>query len=623
MKNRRSDAADVRLDIEQAQKESGVAATPVPARNSRLAWIAAAVMTLAFVAIAVVHFQGKAAEAPEMRLEITTPATDRLTDFALSPDGRSIVFVARGDGAERLWLRNLDNTAARALDGTEDAKSPFWSPDGRSIGFWAAGKLKRVDVKGGLPQTLADASKFFGGTWNADGTILFSSGGPLFRIAASGGKAAAVTLPDFAPSGRPLDNQYAHFLPDGRHFLFNVIGGLDVSGVYLGSLDGGEPKRIMGGAINAQYLKPDRIVFLQQGALMAQQIDLKRGELAGDPVKLADRVMDGFSISADGGIAYRSGEGNNSSRRQFAWVDRAGKPAGNLGDIDSSNPLVPELSPDGRRVAIDRVVQGNRDVWLMDIKSGGLTRFTFDPAVDGYPVWSPDGTRIAFESTRKGPLNLYAKPANGAGIEERLQESLHNQWPLDWSPDGRFLLYGDDVDMTKGDLWALPMSGANASPAGRSDSEMTGNQRKPIAIATTPFIELGGKFSPDGRWVAYDTNESGRFEVVVQSFPNPTGKWQVSTGGGMNPRWRSDGKELYFISPDGKLMAAAVQASASAFETATPVALFSAANAFLNQGYYKPQCAVSADGRFLIGQPVVDSTTPITLILNWHPERGK
>jgi Tol biopolymer transport system component len=271
------------------------------------------------------------------------------------------------------------------------------------------------------------------------------------------------------------------------------------------------------------------------------------------------------------------------------------------------------------------------DMSIVQPMMGGMTRFTFDPANDVTPLWSPDGMRVALSSNGKGPGNLYVKDAGGARAEELLLETPNDKFPQDWSKDGRFLLYEDRDPKTGRDLWALPMSGAgeaqgrqaaavnNASPIGRSHQEMTGNDRKPIGIVNTPFDERNGQFSPDGRWVAYETNESRRFEIVVQPFPGPGGKWQVSTGGGIQPRWRADGKELYFVAPDGKLMAAPITPGAT-FAAGTPVALF--AVTLVPTSVNKHEYTVSRDGRFLVNQPVEETSTstPITLILNWKPK---
>jgi eukaryotic-like serine/threonine-protein kinase len=330
--------------------------------------------------------------------------------------------------------------------------------------------------------------------------------------------------------------------------------------------------------------------------------------LTGDPVRLADPVGDnairGFSVSVDGPVAYRAG---GAGRRELTWFDRTGK-AVSVADPDANDLYYPELSPDGRRVAVSRRVQNNRDVWLMDAGGGGFKRFTFDAAFDYPQVWSPDGTWIAFSSNRNGTYNLYLKSSSGAGAEKILLETPNVKTPQDWSRDGRFLLYYE-VDPHKArNLWAL---------------EMTGTDRKPRMVVNTRYDTTMAQFSPDGRWVAYQTNESGRSEIVVQPFPEPSGKWQVSTSGGTAPRWRADGKELYFIAPDSKLMAVSATTSGSTFEAGIPVTLFQ--TRIVASGVIgKHEYAVSRDGRFLINQMVEESVnSPITLILNWSPDQKK
>ena len=596
-------AAAARLEIDDALHEPAAATSATSRTPGLIGWVIAALLFVATAALAVVHFrEAPPLSAPEMRLEITTPSTPAPLEFALSPDGRYIVFVASGGGPQRLWLRALDKTEAQPIAGTEGADFPFWSPDSRSIAFTAAGKLQRIDVGGGSPQILASAGVVRSGAWNADGTILFSSfTGRLSRVAASGGNPSEVTRP--APG--QVEHANPSFLPDGRHFLFVVNGTPEASGLYLGSLDGEEPKRLTAADSDGASVGADMIAFVRGTALMAQHLDSTRGVMSGDPVRLADPVgvntrYGGFSISSDGRIAYR---GSGGAQRQLQWYDRTGKALGVAGEAESAL-LYPELSPDGTRVAVQRTTQSNGDVWLMDLVRGGMTRFTFDPALDNAPVWSPDGTRIAFYSGRTGSDNLYVKSADGASAEQLLLDTPNAKAPQDWSKDGRFLLYSEINPKTGRDLWALPV---------------TGSDRKPIPISTTPFAELNGQFSPDGRWIAYETNESRRFEIVVQPFPTATAKWQVSTGGGVQPRWRADGKELYFIAPDGKMMAASVTAGAS-FVAGTPRSLFSV-TVVPSPGTNKQQYAVARDGRFLINEPTEQSsTTPITLILNWKPK---
>ena len=609
VKNRRRDVRDLRIEIEQVLKGTQER-PPVPAdqppRIGRLAWIVLAVaLAAAAGTLALAWALRPTSDAPEMRVQINTPGTALPMHFALSPNGRYLVFVAGEDRPERLWLRPLDVVEAQPMPQTEGAQFPFWSADSRSIGFFASGKLYRIDIKGGPPQTLADAPNPRGGTWNADGVIVFAPlpGGPLMRTAASGADPEAVTM---LVAGQ-VSHRFPQFLPDGRHFLFYALGGAEKEGIYLGALDGSDPKRLTTSDTVGRYLEPSRVAYVRSGTLVARRLDLDREELTGDPETLAtpigaDSNLAGFSVSTEGRIAYRA---SAADRRQLAWYDRSGKVLAMISEPDANDLRDPELAPDGRRVAVDRTVQGNRDIWLMDVERSGRIRFTFDGALDAGPIWSPDGTKIAFLSARKGKSDLYVRPSNSGTTEELLLETPNDKWTQDWSRDGRYLLYREQDPKTGFDLKALAM---------------TGSERTTIPVANTRFEERYGQFSPDGRWVAYATDESGQFEIVVQPFPHATGKWPVSTGGGSQPRWRADGKELYFIASDGTLMATSIIASGSRLEVGAPAVLFQArfqGGSTANPA--KHQYAVSRDGRFLINRPTEDATlSPITLILNWR-----
>jgi Tol biopolymer transport system component len=538
-----------------------------------------------------------------MRLQIVTPPTSAPLHFALSPDGRFIVFVASEstDKRGRLYLRALDKTEAEPMSGTDEARYPFWSADSRSVGFFASGMLYRIDITGGPPQALTTAQAAQGGTWNEDGTILFAPNtvSAILRVSASGGEATAATRLD---SPRQSGHRHPSFLPGGRQFLYYTQGEPQVSGIYLGSLDGQAPKRLTDADTAGEYLAPDHVVFVRQGALVARRLDAGRGELIGDPVPLSPSVgtdgtfRGGFSASASGILGHRTGGGN---RAELTWFDRMGNVLGGAGDGNG-----PELSPDGRRIAFDRVVDGNRDVWVNDLVRGGLTRFTFNVAVDGYPLWSPDGSQVAFESNRNGTFDLFVRPSNGSAAEQLLLESsADSEWPLHWSKDGRYLLYQISDLKTREDLSALPM---------------TGSDRTPIVVANSAFAERMGEFSPDGRWVAYETNESGRPEIIAQAFPEPKGTWPVSTGGGTAPRWSADGGEIYFVAPDGNIMAAPVTTKGSTLEAGKPLLLFS--TQIVRQAF-KAQYTVSRDGRFLVNNLSAEQVpaSPVTLIVNWQP----
>jgi Tol biopolymer transport system component len=416
------------------------------------------------------------------------------------PGSLLLVFVASGDGPVRLWLRSLAATGAQPLAGTEGATSPFWSPDSRSIGFVAEGELKRLDIGGGSPLVLAnDGFARGGGTWNADGIILFSpnNAGPLFRIPASGGSAVPATTLD-----RQLNHSLPQFLPDGRQFLFAASGATpDTSGIYLGSLDSAEVKRLIPVNTAGRYAPSGWLFWVRIGTLVAQRLDLDRRELLGEPVTVADRVG-AFSVSASGLVAYRAG---GADHRQLLWFDRAGKALGVFGAPDQAGLAGPDIAPDGRRVAVSRTVQGNNDVWLLDGTRMG--RFSFEPGVDSFPLWSPDGLRIVTSSVRNDQRQILVKPSSGAGQEEKLLElpAVTTAITNDWSPDGRFVLYHSRDPQTSRDLWLLPMQG----------------DHKPLAFLKTNFDEAAGVFSPDGRWVAYQSNQSGRYEIYVRPFAEP------------------------------------------------------------------------------------------------------
>jgi Tol biopolymer transport system component len=548
--------------------------------------------------------------APEMRLEVTTPPTGQPWSLAISPDGQKMAFEGTSVGGSQLWLRRLDSVSARPLAGTERASLPFWSPDSRSVGFFADGQLKRIDIDGGSVQTLANANLGFGGAWNKDGVILFSPApsNPIFRIPATGGKPAAVT---HVVTPQQQHHYGPAFLPDGRHFLYYALGSSEARGVYLGQLDGSQTRRLLDADAPAVYASSGHVLFVRQGTLLAQRFDQGRLELIGNPFTVAERVPAGYgpplvalSASAAGPFAYRSGSG---VRARAAWFDRSGQEIGKVGGPDTLDAFFPSLSRDDGRVALCRVVDGNVDVWLLELGRNVVSRFTSDAADDIVPIWSPDGTRIVFSSNRKGVMDLYQKPTTGAGRDELLLATAQRKVATSWSPDQRFLLYesGDEKSITtNNDIWALPMEGA----------------RKPVPVVQTNFDERDGQFSPDGKWIAYQSNESGRPDIHVQPFPGPGGKLVISTAGGYQPRWRRDGKELYYIAPDNRLVAVSIQLASNgqALEASAPVPLFGMRIVGPVDGdiwYMIP----SSGQRFLVTTIREEAPVPITVILNWKP----
>jgi eukaryotic-like serine/threonine-protein kinase len=578
-------------------------------------WPAFAALFLATTgALAFVHFREKAPVLTPMRFEMALPAKSSLTTFAISPDGRKLVFNVRGaNGRNTLWLRTMDSLEARELPETDGAYlDPAWSPDSQSIAFMANFNLKKIDVSGGTPQTLASMSNpATGVSWGRDDVILFGSAGVINRIAASGGEVTPVTAIDSQHGeqgqGRPF------FLPDGKHFLYFRLMG-DRSGLYTGSLDAKPSEQTKtrlldtpGGAVYVTSTSGGSLLFLRGAALMAQPFDAGRVELKGRAVQLADRVSvtlyDGlYSASNTGLLAFAASGGNN---RQLTWYDRSGKVLGQAGEATARDEL--ELSPDETRVVEGRTdSRGEWTVWMLDLARGVNTRLTFEGG-GGNAMWSPDGRQIVYSPHGGQAQDLYLKPASGAEQGTLLLHSDQNIDAMDWSRDGKFLLFQQRTKDRKQDLWVLPMMG----------------DRKPAPYIVTPFIKGQAKFSPDGQWVAYVSNESGTREVYVQPFPMPSGgKWAVSNGGGGQPRWSRDGKELFYFTPDENLMAVDVKTSGGAIALGVPKALFHAPVGGGTGGGADTSWRwdISADGkRFLVNTSLDDATAaPINVVLNWE-----
>jgi eukaryotic-like serine/threonine-protein kinase len=518
---------DARIEIEETlsrpEVESGDA---IPPSRSPASWIAGAVVGLVLGGALVgagIYFRGVPKSASKMRLEISLPEQSGL--ISISPDGRLLVFESKDQGKPQLWVRPLDAAEARPLPGTEGGLFPFWSPDSRFLAFFANGKLKRIEVAGGPAQVFADASNARGGAWNSDGTIIFNaaSSGPLSRVSLSGGPMAAATeLQKDQGSHR-----YPQFLPDGRHFLYFALGKPDVSGVYVGSLDGLESKRILASDSQAVYAYPGYLLFLRQGILLAQRFDPRKLELSGDPLPQAEHVATTFtglmvvSAADNGTVAFGTSVGNDS---RLTWFDRSGNQAGVLGPVGDWYSA--ELSPDDTRVVSEKTENGNVDIWMIEVARGIATRLTSDPADDESPVWAPNGTQIAFDSNRKGPFNLYQMGVRDVGKERPLVETSQTKVPLAWSPDGRYFLFGITETKTGKDLWAQPLFG----------------EGKAFPFAQQEFDQLTAAFSPDARWVVYESNESGQPEVYIQAFPESGEKFRISLEGGGDPRWSANGK---------------------------------------------------------------------------------
>ncbi len=603
--------ADARIEIEDAASDPEAEASVLAAASSRLRErvlaVSTAVLTLALAAAVVAWWLRPSVAEPALRVvEITTPRSSDPWSFAISPDGRSLAFVADHDGQPALWVRPLDTANAHALPGTEGARRPFWSSDSRAIGFFMNSELKRIDARGGSAQTVTYALAGTTAAWGPDGTILFSSTAApsLRRVSAGGGTVEGATAPGVESTG----HRHPQFLPGGRQFLFFVGGPDAVRGVYLGSLGSPDVTRLVVSDTQAAYLEPGRLLFIRQGTLWAQHFNLAQRKTSGEPVAVADSVafdpIDGtgaFSASNAGVVAYRAAQ---PSVTRLSWFDRSGKALGTLGPSEQLGLSNLRLSPDGRRVAAERSLKNETDLWLL--ASTGQVRFTHgsDGSLTRLPVWSPDGRRIAFESIRSGSVALSVKPSTEDGAEQVLFESPEVKIPCDWSVDGRSLVYYVPDPKTGTNLWVLPLA--------------TG---VPFVFLKTDANELWGQFSPDGRWMAYQSNDTGRYEIYVRPFPGPGAAIPISTAGGVYPRWSRDGKELYFIAPDAKMMAVPIDATAATLEAGAPAALFQTRRlgGGLNVIARSHQYHITRDGRFLINVDVESSAAPITLLLNWKP----
>ncbi len=586
-------------------------------RRVSLPWlVAGATAVLLFV----LEFGNRSRGTPEpprtLKAELLPPENSSFGDVAVSPDGKWLAFTAATGSRVQLWLRSLADGNANSVESTDGAAHPFWSPDSRSVGFFAGGRLKKIELGGGPPVTLCQASVGTGGTWSREGVILFTVLGvaQISRVSASGGMPELVLR---AGSGE-TDLHEPFFLPDGRKFLYLAISGgrKDAGGIFVGSLDGELRQRVLPHDSNAVFVPGDpdhrnrgHLLFGREGGLMAQAFDSETLRISGEAIPIAARLgtvlganlsyrRRNFSASDNGLLIYDPH--TDRQRSQLLWVDRNRKTLQILAQLD--NISTPSLSPDESRIVVARkdLATNNNDLWLADALGGNPVRFTFDPASDLLGLWSPDGRRIVWTSTRNGSFDLYEKEVSSNGRDTLLLRSEQPKFPLDWSRDGRFLLYRQINPQTNHDIYVLPVGG----------------ERKPFPYLQTPAMENGGAFSPDGSWIVYSSDESGRFEVYLESFPTHGGKRQISLTGGSGPRWRADGKELYYYSLDGSLMGVPVTGGGANLTTGTPAALF----AFRPVSPITiPSFAVTRNGqRFLLSTIVeIDATAPFSLVQNW------
>jgi Tol biopolymer transport system component len=657
-------------------------AAPVPAtargrgRLYRVSLAAAAVLAAALVAPAFLYLRGPNAQQ-ELRFRVPIQLTAEATaaggrgggrgaaqgfqgvsgpgifdpaNFAVSPDGRTIAFVARSTGTDpgTLYVRPIGTVTPQRLPGTEDAAQPFWSADSRWIGFVAGARLKRVEASGGPPQEIGDAAGFAGGAWNGEGTILFGSPQGLFRVPAEGGQPEAVTTLEASENG----HFWPHFLPDGRRYLYTAWSGQAANrAIVAGTLDSKEKTRILSAGSNAAYADPGYVIFHRESAVYAQAFDAGTLAVSGEPVRVADEVtFDGangrgdFRVSRNGVLAYFYSAGGNAATGpggptadlaewQLAWISRTGQVLERVGPIGAYRGV--DVSPDAKRIAVHRHDANGGDIYVIEPR-GSQTRLTLDASRhSSMPLWSPDGSRMAYASLRSGKWGLYETLSSGSGTEELLSESDLPKAPMSWSPDGKRIVFWVEDPKTGSDLWVLTLEDKKAAP-----------------LVSTPFDETHAQISPDGKWIAYTSDsKDARNEIYVKPFPTGSGGWQVSFSGGDWPRWRRDGKELFYHSPvsstgttasgaigsgvnpypyGAPLFSVQVDTTGGIFEPSSPreVAIFPALNVPHSGGDYHAY-AVSPDGqRFLIlqfvlpttavtGQIGPDTYAGLTVALNW------
>src|SRR5437867_340901 len=610
-------AHDVKLQLQwiaEGGSQVGLPA-PVTARRrgrERWAWLFAALFAVLSAVLGTGYWMRAVPEVRSIRSSILSPEGTSFDLFllksgglSLSPDGRFMTFSVRApDGGDALWIRSLDSPAARPLAGTQGATWPFWSPDSRFIAFFADGKLKKIDLAGSPGVALCDAYDGRSGSWSQEGVILFAPTptSPIHRVPAAGGKATPVT--QFDEGRGETTHRWASFLPDGRHFLYMAgshTAGIksEANAVYLAELGSDRKKLLLHARSNAIYAS-GHLLYVRDRVLLAQPFDPRRLEFTGDPVPIGEGIdYDSglfraiFSASENGVLAYRAGGAD--SRAQLEWLDRSGKGIGMVGEAGDYDNLA--LSPDGRRLGFNLVDPdaGTANIWIQDLARGVRTRLTFGATSEISPVWSPDGERIAYAVTGKHD-DLLVKPSVG-GKEAVLLRSEQDKLPTAWYRDGRLLVYSatDPKRKRQWDIWILPLSGKG----------------EPRPYLETQFNETGGQLSPDGRWMLYLSDESGRNEVYVAPFPEPGGKWQISTGGAVVGKWLRGGTEIIYLSSDLTVMTVEVLAEGSRFETGSPKRLFRAEPSVSGD--------ITPDGqRFIIAiRPSVGQNLPITLVANW------
>jgi serine/threonine protein kinase/Tol biopolymer transport system component len=613
-------ARDVRLRLSHISAarvliEEEPAPATVP-RRAWLPWTAVALLTCLSLALGAAWFFRSAQQTPVVKFSLPPPARGSFASDppVLSPDGRGLLFTATVNGTKQLWVRALDEAEPRLLAGTDDASLPFWAPDSRFAGFFALGKLKKIDVAGGPPQTICEAGAPRGASWSRNNVILFTpnASAPLIRVPAAGGSPSPAA--DLDTKDGEVSHRQPWFLPDGRHYLF-LIRNTDPekTGVYVGDLESKQRHRVLSGLTNAIYVPPGFLLFVREGILMAQPFDAGRFQTTGDAVPVADRVefdlyysLGLFSASQTGMLAYFTG----AAERQLTWLDRAGKPLGTVGQPGST--FTATISPDGGTIAYDRLdpKTGSYYIWLHDVAYTTDTRISSSGV---YPIWSPDGSHILFTSGRfTTGLRSYQKPATVTGEEEPLLDTAVPMYVQDWSRDGRYMVFTAFDGKTGTDIWGLSV------PAGSAAYSDPG--RKPFPFLQTVFREESPRLSPDGRWLAYTSDQSNTMQIYVDSFPDKRGAVQMSTSGGTLPLWSRDGNELFYRAADGMWMGVDVKGGAK-FEHGLPKPLFPVPDIMPRSPATRgaSRFDISRDGkRFLIPQPMAQSENQrLTVVTNW------
>ena len=615
-KDRLQAIGDARIELGEllsGRSEDAALLTITPGSTymrERLRGVAAGALVAFIVTAAVagwLWWGHRTTEPAKVAFDIVTNMSTAPNQLALSPDGTRLVAVITTASGPALWLRQLDDVDGHILVAAPGTTGlyPFWSADSRFLAFFADGKLNKIEASGGPAQAVCDVQSGGGGTWNRDGVILFAasgSEGPLFSVAAAGGVPRQVTALDRARG----DTAHLHpkFLPDGQHFLVLVRSTkAENTGLYLGSLGSQETRRLVASNVMGVFAAPDHLLFVRDATLMAQRFDTRRFELEGDPFPVvqdiglnsSDNGVVAIATSDTGVLAYRVG----STELALRWVDRTGQPLGDIGEVGAHQNLA--LSPGGDQLAETRLHGGTGDIWIDDLQRGSSSRFTFGQTLDDHPIWSPDQQHIVFASTRNGGVrNLYLKNASGAGSEELLLQTDHDKFPSDWSRDGQYILYTEQSSLRH--VWALPVKG----------------DRKPIPVLNTSANENSARFSPDGHWIAYVSYETGGPRVYVQTFPPGRGKWEVSVSGtsAYDPRWRGDGRELFYADPTAVWSVDVTTTTPTAFARAVPRKLFDT-NGGLTVGPLITRYDITADGQRLLLSVPNSARRPIRVVLNW------